>query len=279
MNDARSGTLLELVIPTKNELDRIRVIHSYYKECCDIVVLDDCPSIEFEMFCRESGVTLFLRAFSSDNPEIFLPEYLSEYSASKKVFWFYADEFVAIDDLLYADNALSTHQIVRARRIDYLYADEWSNSQGGLDVRGVIPEGLNYDSTRLHGSFSIADGARVAESVVNVYHLHPIVIPVYLGTPGRYAQKEFELLAYLSSPKILWKRFIKPIAGAIVRYVFREKRRSMTGLVYMLSVRLIYLLAGILVATQRTHQIKKWDVLFAEMASRNSIYQNIGKKV
>lgn len=262
--DYRTGDKkIHLVIPTKSENERIKTLAEYYSEIVDIVILDDSPTENFIELCQKHRLTLFKRLVSIEAPEVYATVYAKEYCEKNAViFWFFADEYINKSDLKKISDEMNICNALRVQRVDYLFADCWDQSQSGKDYRVFKCDCISWNGA-VHGSLKPINTKDVSSFVPKVFHLHPIRIQSYYGTPGKYAYKEFENVKIGFWIYARWlRRFIIPAIKGMIKVIINPKLWTLKVLVYLAVPRAIYALCGLVVIVQLQKRTKCWQELF-----------------
>ena len=98
--DFRSENKLEICVFTKNEEERILNILIKYSEKFNVVLLDDASLDRTIKYARQYKATVFQRRNNCFFIlEYYLQDYVNEMSASGKVFWMLADEYMEPESL------------------------------------------------------------------------------------------------------------------------------------------------------------------------------------
>ncbi len=249
LHDSRSGRKLEIVIPTRNEENRIVGIINYYAPHFDVIILDDDSTDETQSRVMEAGGSVFRRSVKNVLSEAHFAYYVAEETRSGRCFWMFADEFVALSDLREADARLISEEChVLGQRIDWFYGVRLNSKQGCLP-RGFRRGAAEHIPGSIHNALRCRSGERrdVLSYTVEVHHFHVTSVSSQLGTVGNYAALEIADFRRRPRPFLRFlRRFVISEVLLMPRKLWRERGKPWTLLLQYALLGLTASLAGLL---------------------------------
>lgn len=230
IHDRRSGTRLELVVPTYNEEDRIVRLIDFYRDEADVVLFDVSTDLTPDLAIDHRASVFRRIGDTSIQVERHFAYYINHLSKSGRAFFLHADEFISIDNLHLAARALEGGRAVWGERIDYMYGREMRSLRSSTP-RGFCRGAAKYDPNRFHATLKIAvrGPADPAGITVPILHLHVWSVTGVFGKCGEYTMQE--VVGILNGRRWLFglvKRFIgRPLVYLIFRAWKEEPRRGL----------------------------------------------------
>lgn len=208
--DHRSGTRMEIVIPTFNEEKRLGNILGYYGQEFDIVLLDDGSTDNTLDLAKKSGATIYRRV-GVGYSEMHFAHYVNELTKSGYCFLMFMDEFIRKSDLREVYARLQAQDcIVMGRRIDWAYGYRLNNIFG-FSPRGFARGEAVYDPTSIHASLKhIRERDKKSPRLFfDVHHLSLYSMRDYFCKASAYMYDEISLFRQSNKPLTKYlRRFV-----------------------------------------------------------------------
>jgi glycosyltransferase involved in cell wall biosynthesis len=246
ISDNRSGSKLEVVIPTFNEDRRIKNIMKYYGEEFDVVLLDDGSTDATVTLAIQGGATVFRRVGEGVGENHFV-HYVNDVTKSGCCFYMFADEFIEKAELRATYEALKKQPcVVLGKRVDWIYGERYLSPSSSIP-RGQVRGSAIYNPNRLHASLEYRTDPPPKIVEFDVLHLHRWSMKDYFGQSGRYAYMEVEQFRRQKNPAFLFfKRFVAAEFFRLPQKLWRERRRGFPFLLWMTAMSITVFFLGVL---------------------------------
>lgn len=266
--DNRSGSKLEIIVPTFNEEKRIGNILNYYVKTFDVVILDNGSSDKTVSISKEAGATIFEWKRGPVIEEV-LAYYINNLTKSGYCFALCADEFVLKENLLKAYNYLQyDNYIIMANRID------WAHGYCAKSITCIVPRGFRrgdarYDSRNLHTGLKYVEKTHQKYFEVDVHHLQLIDTKNDYGKVGKYIGIEIEQILKSSHPILrIIKRFIFSEIKSLLLKMWRFRESKPIFFIWLIADSMTVFLIAMMILIEKKlfistkEQAKKYKALF-----------------
>lgn len=215
--DNRTGVRLEIVVPVKNEQDRVLDFINYY-HAYDVVFLDgssDDSTIDIIRSARQTAFRRSGRDCVGENHYVLYHNFLSR---SRYTLYMMIDEFVDLKDIGRVSSHLSMPNTrVFVDKSDFLYG--YNLNLNPPSVKGGMPRGAGfstvvYDDMKLHNSLAFHDspGAQYLTLTVPLLHLQRGSVASEFGKLGCYSLTQVSQISLSPFPILAWsKQFLSPL--------------------------------------------------------------------
>jgi glycosyltransferase involved in cell wall biosynthesis len=246
IRDNRSGTKLEIVVPTLNEERRISNLLKCYAQEFDVVLLDDGSADATVDLAIQAGATVYRRVGEGigENHYVY---YVNEMTKSGLCFYMFADEFIKKSDLRATFAALQVQPcVVLGKRVDWAYGKKLVSPVSSTP-RGLSRGSAVYNPNRLHSSLEYREMPNTRFLEFDVHHLHVYSMKRYFGQVGYYAYLEVEQFRRQTHPLLRFiKRFVIFEIRRLPGRMWRERKRGLPFLIWMTVLSMSACLVGIL---------------------------------
>lgn len=214
VEDRRSGTRLEVVVPTFNEERRIGNLLRYYGSDYDIVLLDGGSRDGTLALASAAGATVF-RRLGEANGDQYVVYYVNQITRSGLCFYLCADQFIERTQLARVEHELrSGAAAVLCDKAEWVYGRRM-RTFNHTEAHGFRKGCAHFDPDNLH------EGLRVApEAVVHIcprryelHHLHLWSVRDQFGKIGLY--NEAEVGSFRRQGRAGWRFFRRYVASLI----------------------------------------------------------------
>ena len=271
ISDRRSGTKLELIVPTYNESENLRRIIAAYNEIADIVIIDDGSSDDTVKLAIESNCTVYKRnrdiePVSFAPTEVPITFYVNNLTLSGKCAKLDADELISLKDFEQLFSLLNHCDIVLGKRIDVISGIQLNYTDA------VFPIAFNKGSiqciNRLHSAIQPLEGKTCANIIFKNYHLDLVLEDERFGKMGRYCLWEITRVSKdVITTKGFYRRFFIPIFTFSIRNFTKHHPKFYFH--YILKQIMEFLLAIVIVQNRKLfgdkeHQKEHSNAFFYE---------------
>ena len=246
IRDNRSGTKLEVVVPTFNEARRIGNILTCYGQEFDVVLLDDGSVDGTVDLAIQAGATVYRRVGEGIGENHYV-HYVNDLSKSGCCFYLFADEFIKKADLRATFAALQDPPcVVLGKRVDWVYGLQLF-SPSSSTPRGQSRGSPVYNPNRLHASLEFRTDPSPRLLEFDVLHLHRWSMKDYYGQSGRYAYQEVEQFRRQKHPlRLFLRRFVAAEFIRLPGRIWRERKRGFAFVCWMTFMSMTVFLLGVL---------------------------------
>ena len=259
--DFRGGTRPEIVLLVLNEGKRLPTLHQYYKDHFDLVLLDGGSTDGSVDLARNLGVTVFRRHGVELMGENHFVLYANTMCRSDMCGYFFADEYVGINELIRLFAEMRRKPIiVLGRRIDWMFGEQ-VRAIAGVTPRLFAKGTARYDPGNLHSSLQCAL-KDVDKLYVDVHHLHVWNGRKVFGQGGSYAFSEME---QIRGKNLRLLRFVKRFLIGSVSWFFLyglvEFRRGPAFVIWVFLMGVLRATLGMLAFVEQKYLLSPDDQL------------------
>ena len=225
IQDHRSCTCLEVVIPTFNEGCRIGNMLRYYSGDYDIVLLDGGSHDGTLTLADAARATVFNRLGEASGDQ-YVAHYINEVTRSGLCFYLCADQFIERTQLARVEQELrSGASAVLCDKVEWVYGRRM-RTFNHTEAHGFRKGCAHFDPDNLH------EALRVAPEVVGdicprhyeLHHLHLWSVRDQFGKIGLYS--EAEVGGFRRRGRAGWRffrRYVASLIGFPLAKLWREK--------------------------------------------------------
>ncbi len=225
IKDNRSGSRLEIVVPTFNEEKRIGNILRYYSDSFDVVLLDGGSTDQTVRMAIEAGATVFRRIGQAVG-DIHFVYYVNEVSKSGLCFYLFADEFIESSDMKEVYRELRDNcSLVMCRKAEWFYGKRML-TLNHMERRGFRKGCARHDPDTLHENLKAIDlpDEQICRHLFNLYHLQIWSVRGLFGKMGIYCYTEVEQFHRTKRTfRRFFRRYVVSLFGFPFLKVWRER--------------------------------------------------------
>ena len=240
--DYRKLDLLEIIIFTYNEEERIHNLLVKYSSLYNVVLIDAGSIDDTHQICKKYKASCFVREDPYPLVEQYIAAYINNLSLSGRCIYMSASELYSLSDVNKADIYLQKYQgVVYVNRVDYLYGIKLKNN-GGIIPRGFFKGSVIFNPQKsIHGSLHACQNTlNYPYFLIDVHHFALWDIQRDFGKVGDYTVREVDIILNSSHWKwIFFKRFFLRINKFVFTRFWKEsnwKIRWFCILMYLVEI-------------------------------------------